>query len=179
VTLSDEAITTLKRHAWPGNVRELSNLIERLSVLHPAGNVRAADLPPRYRGTLPGEGLEAAPVISQIAQPQLADTSLMAALAEPVAVAPVAAPVVQVVMPMAMPSAASDTLLPAAGIDLRNHIANIELDLIRAALAQAGGVVAHAAPLLGLRRTTLVEKLRKYGIDREASDAMPAVAAGF
>jgi sigma-54 specific flagellar transcriptional regulator A len=82
-------------------------------------------------------------------------------------------------MPMAMPSTASDTLLPAAGIDLRNHIANIELDLIRAALAQAGGVVAHAAPLLGLRRTTLVEKLRKYGIDREASDAMPAVAAGF
>jgi sigma-54 dependent transcriptional regulator, flagellar regulatory protein len=28
-------------------------------------------------------------------------------------------------------------------------------------------VVAHAAPLLGLRRTTLVEKLRKYGIDRD------------
>ena len=42
--------------------------------------------------------------------------------------------------------------------------------LIRAALAQAGGVVAHAAPLLGLRRTTLVEKLRKYGIERESMD---------
>ena len=32
---------------------------------------------------------------------------------------------------------------------------------------RAGGVVAHAAPLLGLRRTTLVEKLRKYGIERD------------
>jgi sigma-54 specific flagellar transcriptional regulator A len=28
-------------------------------------------------------------------------------------------------------------------------------------------VVAHAAQLLGLRRTTLVEKLRKYGVERE------------
>jgi sigma-54 specific flagellar transcriptional regulator A len=103
----------------------------------------------------------------------------MAALAEPVAVAPAQAPVVSVVPPVAAPALANDTTLPAAGIDLRNHIASIELDLIRAALAQAGGVVAHAAPLLGLRRTTLVEKLRKCGIDREASDAMPAVAAGF
>ncbi|MET0328188.1 MAG: helix-turn-helix domain-containing protein, partial [Luteimonas sp.] len=68
--------------------------------------------------------------------------------------------------------------LPSEGIDLRDHIAGIELQLIRAALAQANGVVAHAAPLLGLRRTTLVEKLRKYGIDREA-DTTTAAAAGF
>jgi sigma-54 specific flagellar transcriptional regulator A len=51
-------------------------------------------------------------------------------------------------------------------MDLRSHIADVELELIRAALEQADGVVAHAAPLLGLRRTTLVEKLRKYGIER-------------
>ena len=50
---------------------------------------------------------------------------------------------------------------------LREHIAQIELNLIRDALDRAGGVVAHAAQLLGLRRTTLVEKLRKYGVERE------------
>src|SRR5690606_41604373 len=61
--------------------------------------------------------------------------------------------------------------LPAEGIDLRSHIAEVELELIRAALQQADGVVAHAAPLLGLRRTTLVEKLRKYGIDRDGTSA--------
>ena len=60
-----------------------------------------------------------------------------------------------------------NTTLPPEGLDLRSHIADIELELIRAALAQAEGVVAHAAPLLGLRRTTLVEKLRKYGIERD------------
>lgn len=61
--------------------------------------------------------------------------------------------------------------LPPEGIDLRGHMAEIEIELIRAALLQAEGVVAHAAPLLGLRRTTLVEKLRKYGFDRDADSA--------
>ena len=37
------------------------------------------------------------------------------------------------------------------------------------ALAQSNGVVAHAAKLLNTRRTTLVEKLRKYGLSREVA----------
>ncbi len=56
--------------------------------------------------------------------------------------------------------------LPPGGLDLKSHLADIELELIKQALEEADGVVAHAAPKLGLRRTTLVEKLRKYGIDR-------------
>ncbi|MBW3549868.1 MAG: sigma-54 dependent transcriptional regulator [Proteobacteria bacterium] len=64
-----------------------------------------------------------------------------------------------------------NTTLPPEGIDLRGHMAEIEVELIRAALQQAEGVVAHAAPLLGLRRTTLVEKLRKYGFDRDGEKA--------
>ena len=55
--------------------------------------------------------------------------------------------------------------LPDEGLDLRGHIARIESDLIHAALARSDGVVARAADLLGLRRTTLVEKMRKYGIE--------------
>src|SRR5690606_15604534 len=49
VRLSPEALQVLQAYPWPGNVRELSNLIERLAVLHPAGVVRARDLPARYR----------------------------------------------------------------------------------------------------------------------------------
>ena len=54
------------------------------------------------------------------------------------------------------------------GIDLREHLAGIEIALIRQALARADGVVAHAAKILKLQRTTLVEKLRKYGMGAEA-----------
>ncbi|HEY0503163.1 MAG TPA: sigma-54 dependent transcriptional regulator [Lysobacter sp.] len=156
VTLAGDAVAMLQQYAWPGNVRELSNLLERLSVLHPGGLVRADDLPARYRCQLPAEATlasdtrhveEPAPVMALLREAEAPDPSALSATAT----------------------------LPPQGIDLRGHIANIELDLIRAALAQTGGVVAHAAPLLGLRRTTLVEKLRKYGIERETMDC----ASGF
>ncbi|MBU8976742.1 MULTISPECIES: sigma-54 dependent transcriptional regulator [unclassified Lysobacter] len=152
VSLAGDAIAMLQQYAWPGNVRELSNLLERLSVLHPGGLVRADDLPARYRCQLPAETLAAIDSI-----PAEEPAPVMALLREADATPD--------------PSTLSPTTtLPPQGIDLRGHIANIELDLIRAALAQTGGVVAHAAPLLGLRRTTLVEKLRKYGIERDTME---------
>jgi sigma-54 specific flagellar transcriptional regulator A len=54
--------------------------------------------------------------------------------------------------------------LPAEGVDLRAHLFAIEHRLISEALERSGGTVAHAARLLNLRRTTLVEKLRKLGM---------------
>ncbi len=48
------------------------------------------------------------------------------------------------------------------GIDLKDHLSTIEIGLIRQALEEADGTVAEAARLLKIRRTTLVEKLRKY-----------------
>ena len=56
------------------------------------------------------------------------------------------------------------TRLPEDGIDLRSHLLTIERRLIEQALERTGGTVAHAARLLNVRRTTLVEKLRKLGI---------------
>jgi sigma-54 specific flagellar transcriptional regulator A len=54
------------------------------------------------------------------------------------------------------------TTIPTTGLDLREYLGNIEKQLIRSALDQTDGTVAHAARLLKLQRTTLVEKLRKY-----------------
>ncbi|HFE48276.1 MAG TPA: sigma-54-dependent Fis family transcriptional regulator [Chromatiaceae bacterium] len=56
--------------------------------------------------------------------------------------------------------------LPNGGIDLKSHLAEMEQSLIRQALEESDGVVAHAAKKLNMRRTTLVEKLRKYGMQR-------------
>jgi DNA-binding NtrC family response regulator len=52
--------------------------------------------------------------------------------------------------------------LPRGGMDLKDHLSAIEIGLIRKALEEADGTVAEAARLLRMRRTTLVEKLRKY-----------------
>ena len=56
--------------------------------------------------------------------------------------------------------------LPKGNIDLKEHISTIEYDLIKQALEEANWVVAHAAKRLSLGRTTLVEKMRKLGLQR-------------
>ena len=56
--------------------------------------------------------------------------------------------------------------LPREGIDLKEHLIDVEHRLIEQALSEADGVVAHAAKRLSLGRTTLVEKMRKFGISR-------------
>jgi len=57
--------------------------------------------------------------------------------------------------------------LPSEGLDLKAHLNTLEQSLIQQALEESGGVVAHAAKRLHMRRTTLVEKLRKYGLQRQ------------
>lgn len=70
-------------------------------------------------------------------------------------------------MPVALPESNGLARLPAEGLDLREHLNDLECELIRQALDECNGVVAHAANLLRMRRTTLVEKLRKYGLRSE------------
>ena len=154
VRLAPDAVNALRSYNWPGNVRELHNLIERLAVLHPRGLVQASDLPQAYR-----RGLSPKP--AEIQESAMATTPSLATASNtiplPVETALVAESYVT----------GDLSQLPPDGVDLKDHIANIELSLIKQALKQANGVVAHAAKLLNTRRTTLVEKLRKYGLQRD------------
>ncbi|MES5815119.1 sigma-54-dependent Fis family transcriptional regulator [Pseudoxanthomonas sp. Soil82] len=152
VRFARDALAALAGYAWPGNVRELTNLVERLAVLNPGGLVRLDDLPARYRAHVPA-GTTPAP-LPEVATVQASDDAAVPAAPVPAGTVPAADP----------------ATLPEDGLDLREHIARIELQLIREALERSQGVVAHAAQLLGLRRTTLVEKLRKYGIEREQAE---------
>lgn len=63
--------------------------------------------------------------------------------------------------------------LPHGGIDLKEHLTTLEYNMIKQALDESNWVVAHAAKRLQLGRTTLVEKMRKYNLQRrdEASSA--------
>jgi len=58
--------------------------------------------------------------------------------------------------------------LPETGVNLKEMLAEFEIDMIKQALDQQTHVVARAADQLGMRRTTLVEKMRKYGLQKEA-----------
>jgi len=167
VRFSAAAVAALQLYRWPGNVRELGNLIERLTIQCSGQEIGVDDLPARYRpadwtptaveATEPEQSLgdSGVALISGInfgesSALQRADNTATATAEAGADLAPELA----------------DLLfeLPAGGMDLRNHLETLERKLISRALEVAEGTVAQAARLLGLRRTTLVEKLRKYGL---------------
>ncbi len=143
IRLTPAAVTALTHYGWPGNVRELANLMERLAILYPYGVVDVVELPEKFRAGV------ALPV-----QAADAETHPEAGGAGAVAGALTSVP-----------------RLPPEGIDLKSYLADIEQSFIRQALDESGGVVAHAAKRLNMRRTTLVEKLRKYGLQRAGDSA--------
>jgi sigma-54 specific flagellar transcriptional regulator A len=63
-------------------------------------------------------------------------------------------------------SEASARQLPGEGFDMKKYLTDIEISLIVQALSKTNNVVARAATMLNIRRTTLVEKMRKYDIER-------------
>ena len=138
--MNSAAIMSLCRPDWPGNVRELANLVERLSIMHPYGVIGVQELPKKFRYV--DDYDENRPV---------EDTG----------------------MPSGIPGLVgldAPALLPVNGIDLKDYLSNLEKQLIQQALDEAGGVVARAAEKLRIRRTTLVEKVRKYGLREEESE---------
>jgi sigma-54 dependent transcriptional regulator, flagellar regulatory protein len=164
VELAPRTLKVLSFYPWPGNVRELGNLIERMSILCPNRRIEVADLPPKYR---PDE------LIASLEQDAALEPAPLFALTElEQAVEEVESDLDdREAFSMLAHSETPDVIvqLPPEGLDLRDHLFTIERNLIQQALSRAGGTVAHAARLLKLRRTTLVEKLRKFEMLNEAA----------
>ena len=136
IRFNSAAIMTLCRHPWLGNVRELANLVERLVITHPYGIVGVNDLPRRFHQV----------------EDQSSETSVVSTEANDVDHQPIAG-----LVGLDQPA-----LLPVNGLDLKDYLSNLECSLIQQALDDCNGVVARAAEKLKIRRTTLVEKMRKY-----------------
>lgn len=149
VRFTERALESLSYHRWPGNVRELTNLIERLTIMHPDSLVDVPDLPPKYQHVehdaptpdYPEEMLEreALSAIFSESEEELDDET----------------------------NSAIDSELPDDGVNLKDMLTEIETGMIAQALAKSDWVVAKAADLLSMRRTTLVEKMKKYGIQKD------------
>lgn len=154
IRLEADAMAHLRLYPWPGNVRELGNLIERLIILHTDRAVFAADLPAKYQSA--ELAVAARPVDIEPLQLPTEEPEDLTALFAAAPTSPVAPPT---------PSFIDEP------IDLKQHMADTERALIIAALEQTDWVNAHAAKLLTLQRTTLVEKMRKYDIKQETDSS--------
>ena len=164
VQLSPRTLGALALCQWTGNVRELANLIERLSIVCAGRTVEVRDLPPKYRPpvdwTLEVKALQLPPPAPADEDDEhLSDDHALSVLEE---VELERAERKETTHKVASGDALAT--LPEDGLDLREHLLMIERQLIEQALQRSRGTVAKAARLLNLRRTTLVEKMRKLGM---------------
>lgn len=138
--INESALAVLESHPWPGNIRQLRNLMERLSVVKGGGCIEVGDLPPEYqrRGFVaPGQS-EAHTQAYAKEEPSNQDQATQ--------------PFDQKV---------DRTELPAEGMDLNQYLRGLEDQLISQALSRTNNNKNQAAKLLGLNRTTLVERIKK------------------
>ncbi len=130
------ALQSLQAYGWPGNVRELENLVQRLVILHRGKLITLKELPEKYRCAV---------------EPEVAVVELAAPLELRAAVG-------------------ADSVAPPAaawsedGLDFNGLISEFEDRLIMQALDRTGGNKKEAARLLNLKRTTLIEKIKKKNL---------------
>lgn len=164
IRLTAGSIRCLQSYHWPGNVRELANVLERLAILYPQEVVDAAQMPQKIREAGAGAGIS---VDTPTAPPP--EPSAMTGPGEDYAASAEERRELQrSLREVETTGTARDVRLPKDGLDLKDYLGNLEYTLIKQALEESDQVVARAAELLKMRRTTLVEKMRKYGIQRVA-----------
>lgn len=146
LTLADATRRALQAYSWPGNIRELVNFMERLSILVEGNIVNPQDLP--------------AKILDQVGDiailPEVPDEKPL--VAEVVS----QTPIVETAAPASFVWPSLDTL-QTLKLNLKEFLETCEDRLIDEALAKTDGVKNQAAEILGIKRTTLIEKLKKRG----------------
>ena len=134
-----DALRILANYDWPGNVRELRNVVERALVFFPASTITAA---------------------------QVVD-NLLHGVGHPIDIADDYEDVVTIGEgKLPDPLQFRGVLSVDQKMDIRGYLRDIEAELISSAVANCDGNVSSAADTLGLQRTTLIEKMKKMGIER-------------
>ena len=170
------AITALQAASWPGNVRQLRNVLERCSVMYPGQSIGATEIEriaaprkviDRVEETMAlfsslqglGFGGSAPKDVGGGSEPKQEPSE------EPEPILELAPPLAPDLL--SIPYDVQGFLRATPDFNFKEHINRIEVAFIKGALAEVGGSVSGAARVLGLQRTTLIEKMRKYAIDRE------------
>ncbi len=142
----------LSKYSWPGNVRELRNVIERASVLFPDSSITSKNVRENLlRLKIPDRDDE---------QELLWNATADLATEDELQLPP------EMEKPVPHPSHYKQWFHYFDNIDLRRHLRDVEVVLIEAALEKTDGMVSQAASSLKLRRTTLIEKMKKLMIEK-------------
>jgi sigma-54 specific flagellar transcriptional regulator A len=172
LALDGKFLRVMKAYDWPGNVRELSNMMHRLSVLHPGQRLSVQDVSPTM---LPVGMSELACGVGDSEQSSLLDMMFddeppVAQSADIQRAGPAASG------PQEHLSEADrefeSIIMRAQGFDdfrqqgqsLKGILSDVEQDIIQRALSETDGNVSRCAKLLRMQRTTLIERIKKYDL---------------
>ena len=156
---TESAFAEMMRYPWPGNVRELRNVLERACLLFPNRQIEQTDVKNnllRIKVPDPVEEQDALWALTSDLTPLTQEPDKPSESAD---------------MPLPHPSHYQDWFAFFDNIDLRRHLQDVEIVLIEAALQKSDGMISAAADCLKLRRTTLIEKMKKFMIEKPASQS--------
>ena len=172
LTLDGKFLRVMKAYDWPGNVRELSNMIHRLSVLHPGQRLSVQDVSPTM---LPVGMNELACDVGDSEQSSLLDMMFddeppVAQSANLQRAGPVASGPQEHLLEEDREF--ESIIMRAQGFDdfrqqgqsLKGILSDVEQDIIQRALSETDGNVSRCAKLLRMQRTTLIERIKKYDL---------------
>jgi len=136
---SHDAIRCLQEYSWPGNIRELRNIVERTAIMFPKQIVSANSI------------LDMSLVSKDRQQCSINDNKHQETNQH-----------INSEYPSTNISSSIVNLIRSEHFSLRSHIQNLEKMFVNEALSMSSGSVSSAARMLGLQRTTLIEKIRRF-----------------
>ena len=182
ISISQASMELLSNYDWPGNVRELSNLIDRYTTLYAGQEVDLRSVPvsmvPAGIKKLMGldcigvanraqlGNIETKPSARKLKFVKEENFRLSSIKPKDKENSILDSPIDEVQRVIALAQGGQD--FPDEGVELKQRLLEIETHLIREALSKAKGNVSKTARLLSLQRTTLIEKINKYGIQQVA-----------
>jgi sigma-54 specific flagellar transcriptional regulator A len=165
IKLNARSMSLLQAYQWPGNVRELENFCRRLSALYPGENINVYELPADFlppqmmslmgaQGSTPGSEGSAPASVGAWDAAALALGEVGAAGEDEDGLARV----------LGITAAEAPTHEALNEASLKDRVTDFERQLIEKALADANSNISEAARLLGVKRTTLIEKMGRLNI---------------
>ena len=158
-------IEALQAFPWPGNIRELRNVLERAGALYPDQQIN---------GQLINNLLRPFGAIDRHVEEE-AIWSAVAELSEPISFEDLSPDVSDEIRNTVSSNGEQSSseiynvrqiLNGSDAFNLKDYIAQLEIEFIKTALKDTDGSVSAAARMLGFQRTTLIEKMKKFSILR-------------
>ena len=182
ISFTRRSLYILQAYSWPGNIRELSNFCQRMSVLYPGKKIDLTKVPKEF---IPIEIIELNQELESLNDDNISKEkdNLNDSCANDLFIDESNYSLFETDRldsnEIDMESAIlndyeqiielSNTIsvIPPEGIPTKDLLGNLEASLIRTALIQTGQNVSKAAELLQLGRTSLIQKITKYGLGIE------------